>query len=129
MEEEEKYRIIRHQVWSELRNAKKILRHTDVYYWVVVGRLDLDLNPLHLLTDNPVFTHAHWFVPYPYLSACVCACACILYINPQFSTDLDKTWYNASLGAGAEQGQVADAFGQTAQQPWIPQNTEVPISR
>ena len=27
MEEEEKYRIIRHQKWNKRRNAKKILRH------------------------------------------------------------------------------------------------------
>ena len=66
MEEEEKYRIIRHQKWNKRHNDKKILRRTDVYYCVVVGRLDLDLNPLHLITGNPLFTHAHWFVPYPY---------------------------------------------------------------
>ena len=66
MEEEEKYRIIRHQMWNKRRNDKKILCHTDVNYCVVVGRLDLDLNPLHLMTGNPLFTHAHWFVPYPY---------------------------------------------------------------
>ena len=59
MEEEEKYRIIRHQMLKRRRNAKKILRHTDVYYCVVVGRLDLDLNPLHLMTGNQIFTHAH----------------------------------------------------------------------
>ena len=52
MEEEEKYRIIRHQMLKRRRNAKKILRRTDVYYCVVVGRLDLDLNPLHLMTGN-----------------------------------------------------------------------------
>ena len=60
MEEEEKYRIIRHysctikisvlvflcfrhQMLKRRRNAEKILRHTDVYYCFVVGRLDLDL--------------------------------------------------------------------------------------
>ena len=43
MEEEEKYRIIRHQMWNKWRNDKKILRLTDVYYCVVVGPLDLDL--------------------------------------------------------------------------------------
>ena len=59
MEEEEKYRIIRHQVLKRRRNAKKILRHTDAYYCVVVGGLDLDLNPLHLMTGSPLFTHAH----------------------------------------------------------------------
>ena len=59
MEEEEKYRIIRHQMLKRRRNAKKILQHTDVYYCVVVGRLDLDLNPLHLMTGNQLFTHAH----------------------------------------------------------------------
>ena len=59
MEEEEKYRIIRHQTSKRRRNAKKILRHTDVYYCVVVGRLDLDLNPPHLMTGNLLFTHAH----------------------------------------------------------------------
>ena len=59
MEEEEKYRIIRHQIMlKRRRNAKKILRHTDVYYCVVVGRLDLDLNPLHLMTEYPLLTHA-----------------------------------------------------------------------
>ena len=58
-----KEQIIRHQMWNERRNAKKILRHTDVYYCVVVGRLDLDLYPLHLMTDNPLFIfflHAQW---------------------------------------------------------------------
>ena len=30
MEEEEKYRIIRHQMLKRRRNAQKILRHTDV---------------------------------------------------------------------------------------------------
>ena len=59
MEEEEKYRIIRHQMLKSRRNAKKILRHTAVYYCVLVGRLDLDLNPLHLMTGNLLFTHAH----------------------------------------------------------------------
>ena len=59
MEEEEKYQIIRHQMLKRRRNAKKILRHTDVYYCVVVGRPDLDLNPLHLMTGNQLFTHAH----------------------------------------------------------------------
>ena len=52
MEEEEKYRIIRHQMLMRRRNAQNILRHADVYYCVVVGRLDLDLNPLHLMTGN-----------------------------------------------------------------------------
>ena len=32
-------------------------------------RLDLDLNPLHLVTGNLLFTHAHWFVPYAYSQA------------------------------------------------------------
>ena len=32
MEEEEKYRIIRHQMLKRRRNAQKSLRHTDVYY-------------------------------------------------------------------------------------------------
>ena len=59
MEEEEKYRIIRHQMLKRQRNAKKILRHTDVYYCVLVSRLDSDLNPLHLMTGNLLFTHAH----------------------------------------------------------------------
>ena len=54
------------------RNAKKMIRHTDVYYCVVAGRLDLDLYPLHLKADYPVFTHAHWFVPYPYYEKDVC---------------------------------------------------------
>ena len=66
MEEEEKYRIIRHQMWNKQRNDKEILRHTDVYYCVVVGRPDLDLNPSHLMTGTLLSTHAHWFVPYPY---------------------------------------------------------------
>ena len=43
MEEEEKYRIIRHQKWNKRRNDKQILRHTDVYYCVLVDPLDLDL--------------------------------------------------------------------------------------
>ena len=43
MEEEEKHRIIRHQVWKVRRNATEILRRTDVYYCVVVDPLDLDL--------------------------------------------------------------------------------------
>ena len=66
MEEEEKYWIICHQMLKRRRNAKKILRHTDVYYCVVVGCLELDLNPLHLMTGNLLCTHAHCFVPYPY---------------------------------------------------------------
>ena len=40
MEEEEKYWIIRNQMLKRRRNAQKILRHTDVYYCVVVGPLD-----------------------------------------------------------------------------------------
>ena len=66
MEEEEKYRIIRHQMWNERRHARKILRHTDDHHCAVVGCLDPDLNPLHLMTGNLLFAHAHWFVPYPY---------------------------------------------------------------
>ena len=38
--------MFRHQMLKKRCNAKKILRHTDVYYCVVVGRLDLDLYPL-----------------------------------------------------------------------------------
>ena len=41
------------------RKAKKILRHTDVYYCVLVGPLDLDLDPLYLMTGNQLSTHAH----------------------------------------------------------------------
>ena len=59
MEEEDKQRTFVNQMLKKRRNAQKILRRTDVYYRVVVGRLDLDLNPLHLMTDNAVFTHAH----------------------------------------------------------------------
>ena len=40
--------MFRHQMLKKRRNAKKILRHTDVYYCVVLGRLDLDLYPLYL---------------------------------------------------------------------------------
>ena len=36
MEEEEKYRIIRHQMLKRRRNARKIIRHTDVYYRVKI---------------------------------------------------------------------------------------------
>ena len=50
------------------------------------------------------------------------ACVSVCYTNPQFSTDFDETWYEASLGARAEQGQVANALGQTAQQPCNPKN-------
>ena len=64
MEEEEKYRIIRHQMWNEPRNAKIFLRHTDVYYCVVVGRLDLDLYALYSKQEHPLFTHAQWFAHY-----------------------------------------------------------------
>ena len=51
------------------RNAQKILRHTDVYYCVVVGRLDLDLNPLHLIQENPLLMHAQLFAHYPHYAA------------------------------------------------------------
>ena len=50
---------------------------------------------------------------------CVRACISVCYTNLQFSTDLDQNWYEASLRAGAEQGQVADAFGRSAQHPLI----------
>ena len=46
------------------------------------------------------------------------ACLSVGYTNPQFSTNFDETWYEASLGVGAEQGQVADALRRTTQQPW-----------
>ena len=41
--------------------------------------------------------------------ACVRACVSVCYTNPQFLTDLDQNWYEASLGAGAKQGQVGFA--------------------
>ena len=57
---------------------------------------------------------------------CVCVCVFVLYTNPQFSTDLDQTWYGTSLEAGAEQGQVTDAPGRSAQQPWNPKKWMCP---
>ena len=50
------------------------------------------------------------------LSVSVCLFVCLFdYTNPQSLTDLDQSWYEASLGAGADQHKVADAFGQGAQ--------------
>ena len=54
-----------------------------------------------------------------------CVCVSSLYKSTVL-TDLDKNWYEASLGAGAEQGQVADALGRTAQQPWNPKKQKCP---
>ena len=59
-------------------------------------------------------------------SGCVIQYHALLWYNykpvnkctiPQFSTDLDQSWYEVSLGAGAEedQGQVTNTFGRGAQ--------------
>ena len=58
MEEEDKYWMFRHQILKKRRNAKEIICHTDVYYCVVVGRLDLDLYPLYFKQELPLLTHA-----------------------------------------------------------------------
>ena len=50
--------MFRHQMLKKRRHAKKILRHTDVYYCVVVGRFDLDLYPLYFKQEHQLLTHA-----------------------------------------------------------------------
>ena len=90
---------------NHLCKGDKRKKHYDVSF-------PLTKNILHLL--------------YKALFVCMRACLSVCYTNPQFSTDFDKTWYEASLGAGAEQGQVANALGRTAQQLWNPKKMEVP---
>ena len=46
------------QLSSKKRHAKEIICHAYVSYSVVICRLDLDLNPLYLIQEHPLLTHA-----------------------------------------------------------------------